>query len=101
MPKALQLSNEEVSKILHLKLLRMTVKEISKLLNRSKSMSYHALTRKTPYEPKPCSGRPCVTDICSDTWIQRMASNQKMLVCEITRASRLQISKNCVHRRII
>ncbi|GBO25030.1 hypothetical protein AVEN_171230-1 [Araneus ventricosus] len=101
MPKALQLSNEEVSKILHLKLLCKTVKEILKLLNRSKSMIYRVVTRKTPYEPKPCSGRPCVMDICSDTWIQRMASNQKMLVCEITRASRMQISKNCVHRRII
>ncbi|GBL89842.1 hypothetical protein AVEN_179613-1 [Araneus ventricosus] len=66
MPKASQLSNEEVSKILHLKLLGKTVKEISKLLNRSKSMIYRVLTRKTPYEPKPRSGRPRVTDIRSD-----------------------------------
>ncbi|GBL93121.1 Transposable element Tc3 transposase [Araneus ventricosus] len=98
MPKALQLSNEEVSKILHLKLLGKTVKEISKLLNHSKSMIYRA---KTPYEPKPCSGRPRVTDIRSVRRIERMASSQKMSVQEITRASRLQISKNTVHRRII
>ncbi|GBO11109.1 hypothetical protein AVEN_225654-1, partial [Araneus ventricosus] len=37
MPKASQLSDEEVSKILHLKLLSKTVKEISELLNRSKN----------------------------------------------------------------
>ncbi|GBN90860.1 hypothetical protein AVEN_52886-1 [Araneus ventricosus] len=70
MPKASQLPNEEVSKILHLKLLGKTVQEISKLLNRSKSMIYRILTRKTPYEPKPRSGRPRVTDICSDRRIQ-------------------------------
>ncbi|GBL82691.1 hypothetical protein AVEN_263755-1 [Araneus ventricosus] len=101
MPKALQLSNEEVSKILHLKLLGKTFKEISKLLNRSKSMIYRVLTRKTPYEPKPRSGRPRVTDIRSDRRIQRMVSSQKISTREITRASRLQISKNTVHRRII
>ncbi|GBN97922.1 hypothetical protein AVEN_141753-1 [Araneus ventricosus] len=95
MPKASQLSNEEMSKIL--KLLGKTVKEISKLLNRSKSMIY----RKTPYEPKLRSGRPRVTDIRSDRRIQRMASSQKMSILEITRASRLRISKNAVHRRII
>ncbi|GBN99578.1 Transposable element Tc3 transposase [Araneus ventricosus] len=100
MPNASQLSNE-VSKILHLKLLGKTVEEISKLLNRSKSMIYRVLTRKTSYEPKPRSGRPRVTDILSDRRIQRMASSQKMSVCEITRASRLQISKNTVQRRII
>ncbi|GBM13891.1 hypothetical protein AVEN_219557-1 [Araneus ventricosus] len=71
MPKALQLSNEEVSKILHLKLLGKTVKEISKLLNRSKSMIYRVLTRKTPYEPNPRSGRPRVTDIRSDRRIHK------------------------------
>ncbi|GBM67926.1 hypothetical protein AVEN_129496-1 [Araneus ventricosus] len=64
-------------------------------------MIYRVLARKTPYEPKPLSGRPPVTDIRSDRWIQRMASSQKMSVREITRASRLQISKNTVHRRII
>ncbi|GBL81338.1 hypothetical protein AVEN_143648-1 [Araneus ventricosus] len=101
MPKASQLSNKEVSKILHLKLLGKTVKEISKLLNRSKSMIYHVLTRKTPYEPKPCSRRPRVTDIRSDRRIQNMSSSQKMSVFEITRASRLQFSKNTVHIRII
>ncbi|GBL93849.1 hypothetical protein AVEN_153615-1 [Araneus ventricosus] len=101
MPNALQLSNEEVSKILHLKLLGKTVKEISKLLNRSKSMIYRVLTRKTPYEPNPRSGRPRVTDIRSDRRIQRMVSSQKMSAREITGASRLQISKNTVHRRII
>ncbi|GBN60359.1 hypothetical protein AVEN_204748-1 [Araneus ventricosus] len=100
MPKASQLSNEEMSKILHLKLFGKTIKKISKLLNRSKSI-YHILTRKTPYEPKPCSGRTQATDIHSDRWIQRMASGQKMSVREITRASRLQISKSTVHRRII
>ncbi|GBM59981.1 hypothetical protein AVEN_245580-1 [Araneus ventricosus] len=73
MPKALQLSNEEVNKILHLKLLCKTVKEILKLLNRSKSMIYRVLTRKTPYEPKPCSGRPRVADIRRDRQLQRMA----------------------------
>ncbi|GBN36935.1 hypothetical protein AVEN_119686-1 [Araneus ventricosus] len=73
MPKASQLSNEEVSKILHLKFLCKTVKEILKLLNRSKSMIYRVLTRKTPNEPKSRSGRPRVTDICSDGRIQRMA----------------------------
>ncbi|GBM94711.1 hypothetical protein AVEN_16721-1 [Araneus ventricosus] len=93
MPKASQLSNEEVSKILRLKLLGKTVKEISKLLNRSKSMIYCVLTRKTPYEPKPRSGRPRVTDVLSDRRIQRMASSQKMSVREITRASRLQTSR--------
>ncbi|GBM16332.1 hypothetical protein AVEN_194067-1 [Araneus ventricosus] len=98
MPKASQLFNEEVSKILHLKLLCKTVKEILKLLNRSKSMVYRVLTRKTPYEPKPRSGRPCVTDIRSDRRIQRMSSSQKMSVREITGASRLQISKNTLHR---
>ncbi|GBM19828.1 Transposable element Tc3 transposase [Araneus ventricosus] len=96
MPKASQLSNEEGSKILHLKLLGKTVKEISTLLNRSESIIYGILTRKTPYEPKPR-----VTDILSDKRIQRTASSQKMSVLEITRASRLQISKNTVHRRII
>ncbi|GBM92754.1 hypothetical protein AVEN_73939-1 [Araneus ventricosus] len=101
MPKALQLSNEEVSKILDFKLLGKTVKEILKLLNRSKSMIYRVLTLKTPYEPKPRSGRPGVTDIRSDRRIQRMASSQKMSVREITRVSRLQIPKNTVHRRII
>ncbi|GBL84933.1 hypothetical protein AVEN_42200-1 [Araneus ventricosus] len=101
MPKAKQLSIEEVSKILHLKLLCKTVKEMSKLLNRSKSMIYRVLTRKTPYEPKPRSGRPRVTDIRSDSRIQRMASSQKMSDHEITRTSRLQISKNTVHIRII
>ncbi|GBO30840.1 hypothetical protein AVEN_139935-1 [Araneus ventricosus] len=101
MPKASQLSKEEMSKILHLKLLDKTVKKISKLLNRSKSMIYHVLTRKTPYEPKPRSGRTRVTDICSDRRIQRMASSQKMSVREITGPSRLQISKSTVHRRII
>ncbi|GBM71375.1 hypothetical protein AVEN_248579-1 [Araneus ventricosus] len=100
MPKASQLSNEEVSKILHLKLLVKTVKEISKLLNRSRSMIYRVLTRKTPYEPKPGFGRPRETDIRSDGRIQRMASSQKMSIREITRGSRLQISKNTVHRRI-
>ncbi|GBL93812.1 hypothetical protein AVEN_153588-1 [Araneus ventricosus] len=64
-------------------------------------MIYRVLTRKTPYEPKPHSERPRVTDIRSDRWIQRMASNQKMSVHEITRTSQLQISKNTVHRRII
>ncbi|GBL91344.1 hypothetical protein AVEN_84557-1 [Araneus ventricosus] len=101
MPKASHLSNEEVRKILHLKLIGKTVKEISKLLNRSKSMIYRALTFKTPYEPKLRSGRPRVTDIRSDRRIQRMASSQKMSVCEITRASWLQISKKTVPRRII
>ncbi|GBM84997.1 hypothetical protein AVEN_4022-1 [Araneus ventricosus] len=101
MPKAQQLSNEEVSKILHLKLLCKTVKEILKLLNRSKSIIYRVLTRKTPYEPKPRSGRPHMTDIRSDRRIQRIVSSQKMSVREITRAFRLQISKNTDHRRII
>ncbi|GBL96719.1 hypothetical protein AVEN_111855-1 [Araneus ventricosus] len=101
MPKASQLSNEEASKILHLKLLGKTVKEISKLLNRSKSMIYRVLTRKTPYDPKPRSGRPRVTYIRSDKRMQRMASSQIITVREITRASRLQISKNTIHRRII
>ncbi|GBM55077.1 hypothetical protein AVEN_145138-1 [Araneus ventricosus] len=66
-------------------------------------MIYRVLTRKMPYEPKPRSGRPRVKDIHSDRRIQRMASSQKMSVREITRASRLQISKNTVsvHRRII
>ncbi|GBM96967.1 hypothetical protein AVEN_184909-1 [Araneus ventricosus] len=96
MPKAFQFPNEEVSKILHLKLLGKTVKEISKLLNRSKSIIYHVLSRKTPYEPKPR-----VTDIRSNRRIQRMVSSQKISTLEITRASRLQISKNTVHRRII
>ncbi|GBN47797.1 hypothetical protein AVEN_71562-1 [Araneus ventricosus] len=98
MPKASQLSNEEVSKILHLKLLCKTVKEILKLLNRYKSMIYRVLTRKTPYEPKPRSAKPRATDIRRDRRIQRMASSQKMSVREITGASRLQISKNTVHR---
>ncbi|GBL89160.1 hypothetical protein AVEN_255279-1 [Araneus ventricosus] len=101
MPKVSQLSNEEVSKILHLKLLGKTVKEISKFLNRSKSMIYRVLTRKTPYEPKLLSGRPRVTDIHCDRRIQRMASSQKMSIREITRTSRFQISTNTVHRRII
>ncbi|GBN72419.1 Transposable element Tc3 transposase [Araneus ventricosus] len=101
MPKASQLSNEEVSKILHLKLLGKTIKKISKLLNRSESMIYRVLTRETPYEPNPRSGRPRVTDILSGRRMQRMASSQKMSVREITRASRLQIYKNTVHRRII
>ncbi|GBM61274.1 hypothetical protein AVEN_253027-1 [Araneus ventricosus] len=101
MPKVYQLSNEEVSKILHLKLPCKTVKEILKLLNRSKSMIYRVVTCKTPYEPKLRSGRPRVTDIRSDRRIQRMASSQTMSVPEITGASRLQISNNTVHRRII
>ncbi|GBN93230.1 hypothetical protein AVEN_265259-1 [Araneus ventricosus] len=101
MPKASQLSNEEVSKILHLKFLGKTVKKISKLLNRSKSIIYRILTRKTPYEPNRRSGRPRVTVIRSDRRIQRMSSSQKMSIHEITRASRLQFSKNTVRRRII
>ncbi|GBN26583.1 hypothetical protein AVEN_189029-1 [Araneus ventricosus] len=101
MPKASQLSNEEVSKILHLKLLGKTVKETTKHLNRSKSMIYRVLTRKTQYEPKLRLGRPRVTDIRSDRRIQRMASSQKMSIREITRAPRLRISKNTVHSRII
>ncbi|GBL79166.1 Transposable element Tc3 transposase [Araneus ventricosus] len=64
-------------------------------------MIYRVLTRKKPYEPKPRSARPRVTDIRSDRRIQRMASSQKMSVHEITRTSQLQISKNTVHRRII
>ncbi|GBM59692.1 hypothetical protein AVEN_187002-1 [Araneus ventricosus] len=64
-------------------------------------MIYRVLSRKTPYEPKPGSARPRVTDIRSDRRIQRMASSQKMSVHEITRISRLEISKNTVHRRII
>ncbi|GBO45002.1 hypothetical protein AVEN_187102-1 [Araneus ventricosus] len=79
MPKASYLSNEEVSKILHLKLLGKTIKEVSKLLNHSKSMIYLVLTRKTPYEPKPHSSRPRATDIRSYRRIQRMASSQKLL----------------------
>ncbi|GBN42024.1 hypothetical protein AVEN_207523-1 [Araneus ventricosus] len=71
MPKVSQLSNEEVSKILHLKLLGKTVKKISKLLNRSKSMIYRVLTRKTPYETKPRPGRPNVTDTRSDRRVHR------------------------------
>ncbi|GBN25933.1 hypothetical protein AVEN_137302-1 [Araneus ventricosus] len=98
MPKASQVSNEEVSKILHLKLLCKTVKEILKLLNRSESMIYRVLTRKTPNEPKSRSGRPRVTDIRSDRRIQRMAFSQKMSVREITGAYSLQISKNTVNR---
>ncbi|GBL87918.1 hypothetical protein AVEN_106521-1 [Araneus ventricosus] len=77
MPKASQLSNEEVSKILHLKLLGKTVKEVMKLLNRSKSMIYRVLTRKTPYEPKPRSERPRVTDISSDRLIQEWLQVRK------------------------
>ncbi|GBN39842.1 Transposable element Tc3 transposase [Araneus ventricosus] len=64
-------------------------------------MIYRVLTRKTPYKTKSRSGRPRVTDIRSDRQIQRMASSQKMSVREITGASRLQISNNTVHRRII
>ncbi|GBM08261.1 hypothetical protein AVEN_82942-1 [Araneus ventricosus] len=64
-------------------------------------MIYRVVTRKTPYETKPRSGKPHVTDIPSNRRIQRMASSQKMSVREITGASRLQISKNTVHRRII
>ncbi|GBO13257.1 Neuropilin and tolloid-like protein 2 [Araneus ventricosus] len=64
-------------------------------------MTYRVLIRKTPYEPKPRSGRPRVTDIHSDRRIQRMASSQKMAVREITGASQLQISKNTVHKRIM
>ncbi|GBN21329.1 hypothetical protein AVEN_200311-1 [Araneus ventricosus] len=64
-------------------------------------MIYRVLTHKTTYEPKPHLGRPRVTDILSDRRIQRIASSQKMSVREITRPSRLQISKNTVHRRII
>ncbi|GBN30574.1 hypothetical protein AVEN_162615-1 [Araneus ventricosus] len=101
MTKASQFSNEDLWKILHLKLLGKTVKEISKLLNRSKSMIYRVLSRKTPYQPKPRLGKPRVTNIRSDRRIQRMASGQKMSVREITGASRLKISKNIVHRRII
>ncbi|GBM18475.1 hypothetical protein AVEN_66834-1 [Araneus ventricosus] len=96
MPKDSKLSNEEASKILHLKLLGKTVKEISKLLNHSKSMIYRVLTRKKPHEPNPRSARPRVTDIRSDRRVQRMASSQKMSFHEITRTSRLQISKNTV-----
>ncbi|GBN06433.1 hypothetical protein AVEN_78129-1 [Araneus ventricosus] len=66
MPKASQLSNEEVSKILLLKFLYKTVKEISKHFNRSKSIIYRVLTRKTPYESKTPSRRPRLTDIRSD-----------------------------------
>ncbi|GBN52333.1 hypothetical protein AVEN_232997-1 [Araneus ventricosus] len=62
---------------------------------------YRVLTRKTPYEPKPRSGRPRVTDIRSDRRIQRMALSQKMSVREITGASQLQISKKTFHRRLI
>ncbi|GBM72198.1 hypothetical protein AVEN_113862-1 [Araneus ventricosus] len=101
MLKASQLSNEEMSKILHLKLLGKTNKEISKLLSRSKSMIYHVLTRETPYEPKLRSGITRVTDIRSDRRIQKISSSQKMSVREITRASWLQISKSTVQRRII
>ncbi|GBM83922.1 hypothetical protein AVEN_49577-1 [Araneus ventricosus] len=64
-------------------------------------MIYRVLTRKTPYDPKPRSGRPRVTDIRSDRRIQRMTLSQKMSVHEIAGASRLQISKNTVHRRLI
>ncbi|GBM62103.1 hypothetical protein AVEN_108339-1 [Araneus ventricosus] len=64
-------------------------------------MIYRVLTHKLPYEPKPRSGRPLVMDIRSDRRIQRMASSSKMLVREITRASRLHISKNTVYGRII
>ncbi|GBN66675.1 Chorion peroxidase, partial [Araneus ventricosus] len=64
-------------------------------------MICRVVTRKTPYDPKLRSGKPRVADIRSDRRIQRMASSQKMSVREITGASRLQISKNTVHRRII
>ncbi|GBM54664.1 hypothetical protein AVEN_121542-1 [Araneus ventricosus] len=64
-------------------------------------MIYRVLTRKTPYEPKPRSARPRATYIRSDRRIQRMASSQKIWVHEITWTSRLQISMNTVHRRII
>ncbi|GBO40844.1 hypothetical protein AVEN_169183-1 [Araneus ventricosus] len=64
-------------------------------------MIYRVLIRKRPYEPKPRSTRPRATDIRSDRRIQRMATSQKMFVHEITRTSRLQISKNTFHRRII
>ncbi|GBM65253.1 hypothetical protein AVEN_46095-1 [Araneus ventricosus] len=101
MSKALQLSNEVVNKILHLKLFSKTVKEILKLLNHSKSMIHHVLTRKTPHEPKPHSERLRLTDIYTDRQVQRKALSQKMSVREITRASQLQISKNTVHRQII
>ncbi|GBN65677.1 Transposable element Tc3 transposase, partial [Araneus ventricosus] len=64
-------------------------------------MIYRVLTRKTPHKPKSRSGRPRVMDIRSDRQIQRMASNQKMSVREITGAFRSQISNNTVQRRII
>ncbi|GBO12545.1 hypothetical protein AVEN_224585-1 [Araneus ventricosus] len=91
MSKASQLYNEEESKILQLKLLGKTVKEISKLLNRCKSMIYRVFTRKTTYEPNPYSGRPHVTDIRNDRRIRRMVSSQEMTVRDITRASLRQI----------
>ncbi|GBM21892.1 hypothetical protein AVEN_11295-1 [Araneus ventricosus] len=53
------------------------------------------------YVPQPRSARPRATDIRSERQIQRMASSQKISVHEITRTSRLQISKSTVHRRII
>ncbi|GBN84940.1 hypothetical protein AVEN_129418-1 [Araneus ventricosus] len=101
MPKASQLPNDEESKILHLKLIGKTVKEMLKLLNHSKSMIYCILTHKMPFEPKPPLGRPRVTDIHSDGRIRRMASSRKMSVRVITRPSRLQICNNTVPRRII
>ncbi|GBL80779.1 hypothetical protein AVEN_26219-1 [Araneus ventricosus] len=60
-------------------------------------MIYRVLTRKTPYEPKPRSGRPRVTNIRSDRRIQRMTPSQKMSVREITRV----LSMNTIHRQII
>ncbi|GBM19600.1 hypothetical protein AVEN_107280-1 [Araneus ventricosus] len=64
-------------------------------------MIYRVVIRKKSYKPKSRSGKPYVTDIRCDRRIQKMASSQKMSVCEITRASLLHISKNTVHRQII
>ncbi|GBM12992.1 hypothetical protein AVEN_101863-1 [Araneus ventricosus] len=64
-------------------------------------MIYRVLTRKMPYEPKPRSGRPRVTDIRSARRIQRMTFKSENIGSRNYWASRLQISKNTVHRIII
>ncbi|GBN13897.1 hypothetical protein AVEN_236945-1 [Araneus ventricosus] len=64
-------------------------------------MIYRVLTHKAPYETKPRSERLRVTNIRSDRRNKECLPSQKMSVREITRASRLQFSKNTVHRRII
>lgn len=100
MPKAAQLSNDEVTLIWSLKAKGNTVKEIARYVGRSVCSVYRVLAKTSPYKAKSRSGRPRITTVRQDRNIRRMASCENLSSRGIARASGVKISKNTVLRRI-